>query len=119
MSKTQTKIFFFVLLLFVSFTACNRPPRDVLSKKKMEEALIKFHLSEGIFDASDNTQNAELRSRYVQRALEKEGISPEKFQRSVEWYAQHPKLYEDIYNRVTERLKTMLSEAEAGNFLSP
>ena len=115
----KTKIIYFTVLLLVSLTACDRPPRGVLSNKKMEEALFKVHLSEGIFDVSDSVRNPDLRKRYVHNALKKDGISPEKFQRSVKWYSQHPKQYEEVYKRVVERLVAMLADAEAGKLLPP
>ena len=91
-------------LLVTVLTGCrlNRPD-DVLSPKKMEQFLYDYHLAQAIsFELPKNEKYST--KAYIDWAYERNGISPDEFNRSLVWYTRNPKELAKIYKRLSNRV---------------
>ncbi|MBX7202631.1 MAG: DUF4296 domain-containing protein [Bacteroidia bacterium] len=98
------------LLLVLFITAC-RPaqpevPEDVLPDTVMRDLLIEFSLAE----AAANINQAEQRYEtfkpelFYESALKNRSIDRESLIRSLEFYQEHPKMLEKIYDQAISEL---------------
>ena len=103
------KIISFILSLIL--LSCGNPkteiPQDILSKNSFIGLLKDIHLAEAKFDlhktkGMENAKN-ELAHNY-KTIYEIHEISPDDFDKTLDYYAQHPEQLEKIYTRVLEQL---------------
>ena len=110
------KIISFILSLIL--LSCGNPkteiPQDILSKNSFIGLLKDIHLSEAKFElhktkGMENAKN-ELANNY-NSIYKKYEITVDDFDKTLDYYAQHPEQLEKIYTRVLEQLtkdKTIL-----------
>lgn len=100
---------FFIALLLVSVTSCERRPKNVLSKGKMEDVLYDYHLARSM--AENLPPDQMYKQRYfVQGVFDKYGISEADFDSSMVWYCRHTEDMSDIYKKVQDRLKSNINK---------
>ncbi|MDD2813033.1 MAG: DUF4296 domain-containing protein [Bacteroidales bacterium] len=108
-------------LLLFSCLSCNKkdkaPNREVLSENRMVEFLVDLHLLDGTLQSEANVlpEKRMDKALYLYPSLmDKYGITRAQADSSINWYSNHPKKLERIYQRVVnELLKKEASQAEA------
>ena len=99
------------LVIYCFLLACSSSekgiPEWILSEKEFVSILKEVHLAEGEFElqktnSKENAQNA-LRNNY-QTIYSNHNIDENKFQETLEYYANHPGELEEIYAKVLEEL---------------
>jgi hypothetical protein len=99
------------VILCLIFLSCGNPkteiPQDILSKNSFIGLLKDIHLAEAKFElhktkGMENAKN-ELAHNY-KTIYEIHEISPDDFDKTLDYYAQHPEQLEKIYTRVLEQL---------------
>jgi hypothetical protein len=112
------KIISFILSLIL--LSCGNPkteiPQDILSENSFIILLKDIHLAEAKFElhktkGMENAKN-ELAHNYS-TIYETHEITPDDFDKTLAYYAQHPEQLEKIYTSVLEQLtkdKTILNQ---------
>ncbi|MDB4126627.1 DUF4296 domain-containing protein [Flavobacteriales bacterium] len=112
------KIISFILSLIL--LSCGNPkteiPQDILSENSFINLLKDIHLAEAKFElhkikGMENAKN-ELAHNYS-TIYETHEITPDDFDKTLAYYAQHPEQLEKIYTSVLEQLtkdKTILNQ---------
>lgn len=103
-----------LLLIFAATISCTRrerpkPPPHILSEAKMTHILYDVQVAEAIFQRGGKpSAEAGLKmGRQLYRDIfEKHGISRDEFKESFAWYSNHPRLMNDMYEEIIERLNT-------------
>jgi hypothetical protein len=102
----------FLLLLVVSYSCSEPVPKNVLDPHKMAAVQWDMMQADEIVDmqrASDSAYPAaDKRVEYYQQVLAIHRITKEKFDKSLDYYAGHPKLLKNILDslqRKGERIK--------------
>lgn len=116
------KKLFYLLMCFLVLVSCGgedklpKPPEGVPEPDKMEEILYDVQIVEAIYQRGGKASKGEGRGeaeKLYQRVYEKHGIDEETFKRSYDWYVRHPKMINDMYDRILERMseeQTLLEE---------
>ena len=100
-----------ILLLSVLLLACTAPkiemPTGILSETEFANMLKEIHLEEAAFEINkskglENAKNT-LANNY-QSIYKEHNIDASAFNKSLDYYAKHPKILEDIYSTVLEQL---------------
>ena len=112
------KIASFILCLI--FLSCGAPkmeiPQDILSENSFIGLLKDIHLAEAKFELhkTKGLENAKNELAHNYRAIyETHAITADDFDKTLDYYAQHPEQLEKIYTRVLEQLtkdKTILDQ---------
>ncbi len=98
-------------ILSVLLLACTAPkteiPTDILSETEFANMLKEIHLEEAAFELNkskglENAKNT-LANNY-QSIYKEHNIDASAFNKSLDYYAKHPKILEDIYSTVLEQL---------------
>jgi hypothetical protein len=100
-----------ILLLSILLLACTTPkieiPTEILSETEFANMLKEIHLEEAAFELNKskgviNAKNS-LATSY-QSIYKKHNIDDSTFSKSLEYYAKHPEILEEIYSTVLEQL---------------
>lgn len=107
------KIIYIVFVLF--FMACEskvnlKEPEDLISKNQMVDLLYDMHLVNGTQGIKD--KNSEKNKNYMSLVYEKHKIDSAQFAASNAYYVSNISVYEDIFEEVKIRLKTLLDKHE-------
>ena len=98
-------------LLGVLLLGCTDPetkiPTGILSEVEFVNMLKDVHLAEATFELNkskgiENAKNT-LANNY-QSIYKKHNIDDSTFSKSLEYYAKHPKILEEIYSTILEQL---------------
>ena len=98
-------------ILSVLLLACSAPkteiPTEILSETEFANMLKEIHVAEAAFELNkskgmENAKNT-LANSY-QSIYKKYDIDDSTFNKSLEYYAKHPEILEDIYSTVLEQL---------------
>lgn len=100
------------LLLIIFLTACGMKPLGVISEKTMENIFYDLTITDAVVDTYGNRITDEEKQRLFDDVFEKNGVSREKFDRSLDWYAHHPKRLEFVYEQVKKRVEDFVSDVE-------
>jgi len=99
-------------LLSILLLACTAPkpkiPTGILSKKKFINILKEVHLAEAKFELykTKGIENAKNELAHNYSAIyEKHAVTMNTFDKTINYYTQHPEQLEKIYTRVLEQLK--------------
>ena len=112
------KIYLSILacLLCACYNTEEKIPENILSETVFEDILKQIHLSEGAFELhkTNGMKNAknELAHNYS-TIYETHEITADDFNKTLDYYAQHPEQLEKIYTRILEQLikdKTILDQ---------
>ncbi|NSW45753.1 MAG: DUF4296 domain-containing protein [Bacteroidales bacterium] len=95
--------------------SCNRSSSkittDVISKDSMVSIIADLHLADAIL-LNTNVQSkiSDISSnRLYKTVLDKYNITRERFNRSINFYAENPRLLDSLYDKVIERLSLIES----------
>ena len=99
------------LIVFSFLLACSSSqesmPEEILSQNEFASILKEVHLAEGVFELQktnikEGAQNA-LSNSY-QKIFSSHNINETIFQKTLEYYANHPSELEEIYADVIEEI---------------
>ena len=100
----------FLILLCLLFACAEQKenlPKDILSENEFGIVLQEIHLAEANFELEKNKDiekaKDELSNSYTS-VYKKHNISKEKFEKTLNFYAQNPEKLEKIYTNVLEKL---------------
>ncbi|MBR5643952.1 MAG: DUF4296 domain-containing protein [Salinivirgaceae bacterium] len=103
-----------VLMLALAVQSCshNDGDRPEIKRDKLVDVLVDIHLTEGYLSYSGsridrNRDRIEGAYGYV---LRKYDITPKQFDNTMKYYSDHLSDYEQLYNKVIERLTKMETE---------
>ena len=100
------------LIICCFLLACSSPkegiPEEILSEKELLAILKEVHLAEANFEllktnSKELAQNTLLNNYH--KIYSKYNIDKNKFQETLEYYANHPDKLEAIYSKVLEDIK--------------
>ena len=100
-----------ILLLSILLLACTTPkieiPTEILSETEFTNMLKEIHLEEAAFELnkSKGLENAKnILANSYQSIYKQYDIGNAAFSESLEYYAKHPAILEEIYSTVLEQL---------------
>ena len=103
-----------VLMAALAFLSCSHKDGDrpEIKKNKLVDVLVDIHLTDGYLSYSGsridrNRDRIEGAYGYV---LRKYDITPKQFGNTMKYYSSHLDDYEQIYNKVIEKLTKMETE---------
>lgn len=107
--KTISKIL--ILLIACSFTniSCqsDKIPKDIIQEDTMVSILTEIHLADAYFsimtDEKDKNQENSSEQAYT-KILEQYNVSPKDFEKSIDYYTEHPNEFRNIYEKVILQL---------------
>jgi len=101
-----------LLLLSILLLACTarktKIPTGILSEKEFINILKEVHLAEAKFELykTKGIENAKNELAHNYSAIyEKHAVTMNTFDKTINYYTQHPEQLEKIYTRVLEQLK--------------
>ncbi len=102
--STAPYLFFFLsALLLVS--SCQNRPKEVLSRKKMEQLLYDVYLAEATMENEYHQFNTpEKKEAYINRVFAMHGVTPVQWDSSLSWYSDRIDLYLKMNDSVKARL---------------
>lgn len=105
-----------LLLAIAMFASCNetvveQPPSGSIAAKTFEKILYDMQLAD-VYSQSvrkDTTQtygqkNKDSLARYYNEIFAHYNVTLEQFQKTMEWYKEHPPQLDTIYNNVLNRM---------------
>lgn len=104
----RTSVFVAVVVCLVAFGACKPgTPRQFIQPDDMEDILVDFHLARAISQNADVTSDsmALYQALYKNAVFRKYGITEEEFDSSMVYYYTHAERFNEICQRVQERLE--------------
>jgi hypothetical protein len=104
-----------LILLALTFTACNRDERitgkEFVKREVLIDVLVDIHLADGV------TQDRKFSRKYeadsidlLTPILEKYQVNRKMFDTTMYEYTRNPKLLDEVYNDVLIKLNVMLDE---------
>jgi hypothetical protein len=107
-------IFSFLLFFSVSCETSEEIPDHILSEEKMISVIVDTQLLEATYNSRllSVADRKERMKRYYTEIFEHHGITEESFNESYNYYEDHPKKLELIYESVFEKLEELLTEEE-------
>lgn len=112
-SKNRLVIVFLVITLFFS---CSRKqkeiPAEIIQKDSLVNIIVDLHLADAVLlnplaqsKISDISSN-----RLYNTVLDKYNITRERFNKSINYYAETPAVLDSIYDKVIEQLSLIESK---------
>jgi len=93
-------------LLFILLIGNGCRPRSVLSEQEMIDVLYDLHRAEGIIHVSGHEWGDDsVGVRCYAAVLQRHGITQSRFDSSLVWYTDHPKVFDKLYPEVLSRLE--------------
>ncbi|MEP1032774.1 DUF4296 domain-containing protein [Ekhidna sp.] len=98
---------FLTVLVIVCSCSSSDEPKDLISNEQMVKVMIEIHLLEAKInklriDPVDSTQA--VYNHYEKLLFEDLGIDQDQYERSFNYYVDHPNDFEKIYNAVVDTL---------------
>ncbi len=106
--KTHTLLALCLTALLLTACNKNRIPDDVMQPDVMVEFLAEAYLLEGFYAIESNYQYQEVAPQIkasYDSLLNRYAVTEETFAHSVEYYTQHPELFDTIHARAIRRLE--------------
>lgn len=101
-------------LVFVCFS-CDVRPLTVLNKEEMAAVLVDIHVAEAVTGKKLTfSKHAEKRA-YFESVFQKHHITFDDFQKSIDWYSRHPKIFAEVYSNVLTELQN--KEIDVKNYV--
>ncbi len=87
----------------------NQVPADVLSENKMQDILKDIHLAEGYLSINPSPGDSNLRKAkgFYELIYKKHGVTETDFQKSMDYYCEHPVLLDSVYSKLIINLSEM------------
>lgn len=90
-------------------------PRQYIQPDVMAEILYDYHLADGVTTISTPGDTIALRA-YKANILAKYKVTEAEFDSSLVYYERHTQMFEDVYQRLTERLNDRLASLGGGGY---
>lgn len=100
------------LLLAIVFVSCSMKPLGIIGEEKMENIIYDLTITDAIVDTYGSLISNEERQQLYDDIFDRYGINKEKFARSLDWYAHHPKRIEFVCAKVKERIDNLRTDVE-------
>ena len=104
------------VLLLILLSGCSMRPWGVLSQEDMVAVLLDVHIAEAAMKVVDTSAKRIEKQEYYNTIFEKHNITKEKFDKSLDWYARHPKLLVEVYDEVKVEAERLQERVEAYEF---
>lgn len=115
-NKMLNKSVFWLLGILVLFQlACSSRSEGVMSRREMRSFLVDYHLLEGVLSAQGIVEE-DVKDNYYHALFEKYGITKADFDSSLVYYTKNPKVFERIYNGVTNDLDEIKADVISGKY---
>ena len=110
----------FIILMFLMIVSCgpdivmDKQGENVLDREKFTELMVDVQVLEAAYSIHfqrADTSRKQMAAYYAQ-VLELHNVTQEQFKSSIQWYALHPELMEEIYSDVGERLSRKKADLE-------
>lgn len=110
--KILINIFVLTALLFSCNEVPSHPPEDVLTKEKIVMVMTDIHLLEAYLSTNSLTDNAPLNmsSAAIDSIYKKHSITKSEYNKSIEYYSQHPAEMKEVYDKVLIELTRIQTE---------
>ncbi|MCB0516262.1 MAG: DUF4296 domain-containing protein [Chitinophagales bacterium] len=123
MEKKYVSIFVIIIMLGIAACQSNRQgqntisPSDILPKETFVSVLVEAHLAEAALrgapiSSKDSTLQTTLPEAYA-FIFEKHHIQAQDFEKTMQYYTQHPDDFLVVYDLVMEKLAKMSSQMPA------
>ena len=107
-------LYLILLTSYIFFSCSPSRPRGILSKKKMTDVLVDYHLAQGMAEAQGENVDV-VRYKYIQAVFKKHRISEAVFDSSMVYYSgraeEFTHIYDDVVTRVQAQAERMGLEA--------
>lgn len=95
-----------IIAVMIMLGACNKAPKGVISESDMTDLLVDLCKAEAYTqirsaDFPDDSSMMVLK----QSVFEKHGVTPELYDKSLEWYAHNMDVYTDVYDKAIKKLR--------------
>lgn len=114
-----------MVALFFLVACTPKVPKRFIQPDELEDILVEYHLAKAMASHDkDNQESSEvLQYLYVNAVLQKYGYTQDDFDSSMVYYYTNADRFQEIYERVAERLENQAlilgaSEGEIGKFSS-
>ena len=104
------------ILLLLLMSSCGFRPWGVLSQDDMVAVLLDVHIAEAAMKVVDTSAKRIERQEYYNTVFEKHHTTKEQFDKSLDWYARHPKHLVAIYDEVKAEAERLQERVEAYEF---
>jgi hypothetical protein len=116
MMKKWAFVFYLAMLAASCNSILSSKPSGTLSESEMVKLLVDIHLTEATLRISNDTLNrlndtAYIRIQYAQ-VFRKNDITPDAFNKSLNYYLQHIETLDKIYTEVISKLSAMEAELQ-------
>lgn len=106
------KRLFFIIIVGVVLFGCGG---KVLNQHQMEELTYEFILAESSMEIR-NIRDTEKQKDIYNEIYERYGTTSEVYERSLQYYAQEPKILEQIYENVQNRIDSLKAKVDGFAF---
>lgn len=110
----RNKVLYVLLLILLS--GCGMRPWGVLSRNEMVAVLLDVHVAEAAMKVVDTSAKRIEKQEYYNIIFEKHNTTKEQFDKSLDWYARHPKVLVEIYDDVKKEAERLQERVEAYEF---
>lgn len=110
----RNKVLYVLLLILLS--GCSMRPWGVLSHDEMVAVLLDVHVAEAAMKIVDSRAKRIEKQEYYNQVFEKHNITKRQFDKSLDWYARHPKLLVEIYDDLKKEAECLKVRVEAYEF---
>ena len=100
------------ILLLILLSGCVRP-WGVLSQDEMVAVLLDVHVAEAAMKVVDGSAKRIEKQEYYNAVFVKHNTTKEQFEKSLDWYAHHPKVLVEIYDDVKKEAEHLQERVEA------
>ena len=91
-------------------------PWGILSHDEMVAVLLDVHVAEAAMKIVDSRAKRIEKQEYYNQVFVKHNITKKQFDKSLDWYARHPKLLVAIYDDVKKEAERLQERVEAYEF---
>ena len=105
--------FLFPLLFFCILFSCGQEkkgvviPANILSQEKMTRVITDIHLAEAEMQVKSLPDSTSKSPLSFQKIFDKDTISKQQYEESLNFYMDHPELLDTIYVQVLNELSKM------------
>lgn len=99
--------FLCICVVLISFAACKPGiPKDIIQPDKMTDVLYNVHLVDGYITTIPGQDSAKkVSAAYYKGIYKKFAVDSALYNKSMNYYYDHPDVLSKMYDRITEKLK--------------
>ncbi|MGI8892979.1 MAG: DUF4296 domain-containing protein [Bacteroidia bacterium] len=106
-----------ILTLILTLFSCSEQevsiPDEIISREQMVQILAEMHIADASINYKSLGDTSRLNSAIIYRqVLNKYSVSAEHYRESYQFYLDHPKLINKMYDEVINELSRRQSEAQ-------